>query len=103
MRTTLEKLQNKQFDFVVAGGGTSGCLLASRLASDPTLENGVLLVEAGGDIEDDLDNLIPGLTKTKFGSESGNWLYSTVPQKELNGRMIPYPRGLGMGGCSYGP
>ena len=78
MKVTLDSLKNETYDYVVVGGritrlaimgvreltlysyigGTSGCLIAARLAA---AEYHVLLVEAGGDIEDDLDNLVPGV------------------------------------------
>ncbi|KAL6253368.1 hypothetical protein RBB50_001091 [Rhinocladiella similis] len=58
------------------------------------------MVEAGPDDSEDPDNLVPGLTKPKFGSETGNWLYRTTPQDELGHREIVYPRGRGLGGCS---
>lgn len=60
----------------------------------------VLLVEAGREDGDDPENLIPGLTKPKFGSPEGNWIYQSTPQRELNGRVISYPRGKGLGGSS---
>lgn len=94
--STLQDIQNKTFDHIIIGGGNSGCLLASRLASSSQ----VLLVEAGGHTKEDPDNLIPGLVVPKFGSEAGNWQYSTIPQHELNDRKILYPRGKGMGGSS---
>ena len=81
-------------------GGTSGCLIASRLAAETEPKQRVLLVEAGGEAEEDPDNLVPGLTKSKFGNPTGNWAYTTAAQKDLNGRLIPYPRGLGLGGSS---
>ncbi|KAH6665144.1 glucose-methanol-choline oxidoreductase [Halenospora varia] len=93
----IERLDKHIFDFIIVGGGTSGCLIAARLATAlPHLR--VLLVEAGGEIDE--KDLIPGLTKPRFGSPEGNWMYETLPQKELNGRVIPYPRGRGIGGCS---
>ena len=90
-------ISGNTFDYIIIGGGTSGCLLASRLASASYKS---LLVEAGGEAEEDPENLIPGLVVPKFGNEAGNWLYKTAPQKHLNGRTIVYPRGRGMGGSS---
>ena len=55
-------------------------------------------MEAGGEVEQ--DDLIPGYTKPRFGNAEGNWMYQTVPQRELKGRVVPYPRGRGLGGCS---
>ncbi|OQU98518.1 hypothetical protein CLAIMM_04292 [Cladophialophora immunda] len=94
-----EALKDTDFDYVVVGGGTSGCLIASRLATELP-DARVLLVEAGPDDSADPDNLVPGLTKPKFGSPDGNWLYRTAPQRELRDREIVYPRGKGLGGCS---
>lgn len=96
-KSYLQDVSDKTFDYIIIGGGTSGCLLASRVAST---SHSVLLVEAGGEAEDDPENLIPGLVVPKFGSETGNWLYKTEPQSQLNGRTIVYPRGQGMGGSS---
>jgi len=75
-------------------------LIAARLAAESKPKGRVLLVEAGKEDDQDPENLIPGLTKPKFGSEAGNWNYVTTPQKELNGREVPYPRGKGLGGSS---
>lgn len=75
-------------------------MIAARLAAESKPKGRVLLVEAGKEDDQDPENLIPGLTKPKFGSEGGNWNYVTTPQKELNGRKVPYPRGKGLGGSS---
>lgn len=58
----------------------------------------MLLLEAGGETKQ--EDLVPGLTKPRFANVEGNWMYQTVPQKELNGRVNPYPSGKGLGGCS---
>lgn len=98
-RISFKELQDQSFDYIIIGGGTSGCLLASRLATASNATK-VLLVEAGGEAEDDPENLIPGLVVPKFGNEAGNWLYETAAQEQLGGRKIVYPRGRGMGGSS---
>ncbi|EFW98608.1 glucose-methanol-choline oxidoreductase [Grosmannia clavigera kw1407] len=92
-------VNGKTFDYIVAGGGTSGCIIASILAQQLP-DCSVLVVEAGPDDSADPDNLVPGLTKPKFMSKEGNWLYKTAPQTALGGREIIYPRGRGLGGCS---
>ena len=98
---TLDDVARNSFDYIIIGGGTSGCLLASRLASAPVSpRHKILVVEAGGEAEDDPENLIPGLVVPKFGNEAGNWLYNTAQQSRLNDRTIVYPRGRGLGGSS---
>ena len=86
-----------QFDYIVVGAGTSGCLLANRLSADP--HNRVLLLEAGG-----RDNWIwlhiPVGYLYAIGDKRADWLFETAPEKGLNGRAIAYPRGKVIGGCS---
>ncbi|KAF2502442.1 choline dehydrogenase [Lophium mytilinum] len=87
------------FDFIIIGAGTSGCLLANRLAQARTRPS-VLLIEAGGRPEGDtlrapFHRWTPAFTRPDL--DHG---YSTVPQKELNDRCISYARGKGLGGSS---
>ncbi len=85
------------YDFVIVGAGTAGCLLANRLSRDPTKR--VLLLEAGK-----RDNYpwihIPVGYLYCIGNPRMDWLYKTAPEPGLNGRVIRYPRGRGLGGCS---
>ncbi len=85
------------FDFVVVGAGTAGCLIANRLSADGRRR--VLLVEAGG-----TDNYhwihIPVGYLYCIGNPRTDWLYSTEPEAGLNGRSLRYPRGKVLGGCS---
>ncbi|MEW7006244.1 GMC family oxidoreductase [Lentilitoribacter sp. EG35] len=86
-----------EFDFVIVGAGSAGCVLANRLS-----ENGkykILLLEAGGS---DLNFWIwmpIGYGKT-FYRRSVNWMYETEPDAALNGRVSYWPRGKVMGGSS---
>lgn len=88
---------NDQFDYIVVGAGTAGCLLANRLSADPS--NRVLLLEAGGK-DDYLWIHIPVGYLYCIGNPRTDWLYSTEAEDGLNGRAIRYPRGRVLGGCS---
>ena len=86
-----------EFDFIVVGAGTAGCLLANRLSANGKYT--VALLEAGGS-----DNYhwvhIPVGYLYCMGNKRTDWLYKTTKQKGLNGRELSYPRGKVMGGCS---
>ncbi|MBA3591265.1 GMC family oxidoreductase [Methylibium sp.] len=86
-----------RFDHVIIGAGTAGCLLANRLSADPGKR--VLLIEAGG-----RDNYhwihIPVGYLHCIGNARTDWLYRTEPDPGLNGRVLRYPRGKVLGGCS---
>jgi choline dehydrogenase len=86
-----------QFDYIIIGAGTAGCLLANRLSADP--RNRVLLIEAGG--KDDYHWVhIPVGYLYCIGNPRTDWLYKTEPDAGLNGRSLRYPRGKVLGGCS---
>jgi choline dehydrogenase len=81
------------FDYVVVGGGTAGCVVATRLSEDPAVS--VLLLEAGGD-ERRPDVETPERWLDLMGSDV-DWAYETVVQ-EATGRAVPTPRGKVLGG-----
>jgi choline dehydrogenase len=86
-----------EFDVVIVGAGTAGCLLAKRLSADP--ECRVALLEAGG--SDDYRWIrIPVGYLYCIGNPRTDWCLSTEPERGLNGRAIRYPRGKVLGGCS---
>jgi choline dehydrogenase-like flavoprotein len=86
-----------EFDYVVVGAGSAGCVLANRLSADPSAR--VLLLEAGGQ-----DNWIwfhiPVGYLFAIGHPRADWLFETVAQPGLDGRALAYPRGKVIGGSS---
>ncbi len=83
-------------DVVIVGAGTAGCVLASRLTEDPDVS--VLLIEAGRRGRK-LEIRIPAAFSKLYRSDV-DWGDSTVPQKELDGREIVFPRGRVLGGSA---
>ena len=85
------------WDYVIAGGGSAGCVLANRLSADPA--NRVLLLEAGG--KDDWYWIeIPVGYLFTIANPRTDWCYKTEPDEHLAGRSIHYARGKVLGGCS---
>jgi choline dehydrogenase len=85
------------YDYVIAGGGTAGCVLANRLSADPSVK--VLLLEAGGK-DDWLWIHVPVGYLRCIGNPRTDWCYRTEPETGLNGRSILYARGKVLGGSS---
>lgn len=85
------------YDYVIAGAGSAGCVVANRLSADPSKK--VLLLEAGG-----RDNWIwfhiPVGYLFAIGNPRSDWMFETVAQPGLNGRKLNYPRGKVLGGSS---
>lgn len=91
------KTLDGQFDYVVVGAGTAGCIVANRISADP--KSRVLLLEAGS-----TDNWIwfhiPVGYLFAIGNPRSDWLFKTEPEAGLNGRSLAYPRGKVIGGSS---
>ncbi|MEP6867652.1 MAG: GMC family oxidoreductase N-terminal domain-containing protein [Novosphingobium sp.] len=90
-------MSGEQFDYVIVGGGSAGCVLANRLSADP--KNRVLLLEAGG-----RDNYIWVKVPVGYlyciGNPRTDWCMETEAEAGLMGRSLKYPRGRVLGGCS---
>ena len=87
----------QEFDFIVVGAGSAGCVLAARLSEDPATR--VLLLEAGPPDHSFWIHLPIGYGKTMW-SRKYNWCFHTDPDPNMNGRRIYWPRGKTLGGSS---
>ncbi|KAJ5948224.1 hypothetical protein N7466_001239 [Penicillium verhagenii] len=85
------------YDYIVCGGGTSGCVIAARLAENPEIT--ILLIEAGQHSKD-LENVqMAGGWSNNFDSET-DWNFVTPPMKGVDNRQVKLSRGRFLGGCS---
>jgi choline dehydrogenase len=87
----------KNFDYVIVGGGTAGCVLAYRLSKSAA--NTVLLIEAGPPISG-LMSKIPAALDFALHDDRFNWCYATDPEPYMGNRRMSCPRGRGLGGSS---
>ncbi len=90
-------MTDKQFDYIVVGAGSAGCVLANRLSENP--DHSVLLLEAGGRDINPWIHVPVGYFKTMHNPGT-DWCYQTEPDPGLNGRSIKWPRGKVLGGSS---
>lgn len=86
-----------EWDYIIAGAGSAGCVLAARLSEDPATR--VLLIEAGGRDSYPWIHIPIGYLYC-IGNPRTDWGYKTAPEAQLGGRSLIYPRGRVLGGCS---
>jgi choline dehydrogenase len=85
------------FDYIIIGAGTAGCVLANRLSTDPSKR--VLLLEAGGNDRYVWIHIPVGYLYT-MNNPRTDWCFMTEPEPGLNGKVLNYPRGKVLGGCT---
>ncbi|WP_413798115.1 GMC family oxidoreductase [Streptomyces iranensis] len=86
--------RDHEFDYVIAGGGSAGCVLANRLSADPDIR--VLLIEAGRQDRNPLIHVPAGFAKLTAGPYE--WGFRSRPQEHCDGRVIPLAQGKVIGG-----
>jgi len=86
-----------EFDYVIVGAGSAGCVLANRLTEDPATR--VLLIEYGGG-DSSIFIQMPTALSIPMNMDKYNWRYETEPEPGLNGRRLHCPRGKVLGGSS---
>lgn len=90
-------MKHTAYDFIIAGAGSAGCVLAARLSEDPAVK--VLLIEAGASASSVFVHMPAGI-RILYKSSKYNWQFWTEPQLQLSNRKIYIPRGRVVGGSS---
>ena len=86
-----------EFDYVIVGAGSAGCVLANRLGEDPATR--ILVLEAGGSEKAVIIDM-PAALSIPMNTKRFNWGMKTEPEPGLDGREVNLPRGKGLGGSS---
>ena len=86
-----------EFDYIIVGAGSAGCVLANRLSEDAEVQ--VLLIEAGGN-DHSIFIHMPSALSYPMANEKYTWMYESEPEPYMNNRRIHCPRGKVIGGSS---
>ena len=86
-----------EYDYIIVGAGSAGCVLANRLSKNP--QNRVLLLEAGRE-DKSITLKMPGAVLLNLKSTKHNWAFKGEPEPELAGRQLQHDRGKTLGGSS---
>ncbi len=90
-------MADENFDYVIVGAGSAGCVLADRLTADG--RSRVLLLEYGGS-DRSIFIQMPSALSIPMNMKKYNWFYHTEPEPHLDGRRMHTPRGKVLGGSS---
>jgi len=90
--------KSEDFDYIIVGAGSAGCVLANRLSEDPNVK--VCLIEAGKKDKSLLVRMPAGAAQLIPNESDHNWGFWTVPQAHMSNRKLFWPRGRGWGGSS---
>ena len=88
---------NSEYDYIIVGAGSAGCVLANRLSINP--KNSVLLLEAGRE-DKSITLKMPAAVLLNLKSTKHNWAFKGEPEPELEGRQLQHDRGKTLGGSS---